>query len=76
MAGLLGKVYLTMAHVLDTQNRKRIFKLGTKTYLEMCLGMKQFNRLNEVTYDDNAQTGLFAVANKSTCPEILFQICI
>ena len=40
----------------------------------MCLGMKQFNRLNEVTYDDNAQTGLFAVANKSTCPEILFQI--
>lgn len=73
MAGLLGKVYLTMAHVLDTQNRKEYLN-SAKTYLEMCLGMKQFNRLNEVTYDDNAQTGLFAVANKSTCPEILFQI--
>lgn len=42
----------------------------------MCLGMKQFNRLNEVTYDDNAQTGLFAVANKSTCPEILSRLYI
>ena len=58
---------------MDTQNRKEYLN-SAKTYLENVLGMKQFNRLNEVTYDDNAQTGLFAVANKSTCPEILFQI--
>lgn len=73
IAGLLGKVYLTMAQTLDAA-RKQEYLNAAKTCLEQCMAMKKFGSLSEITYDDNAATGLYAVANKSRCPEILFQI--
>ena len=73
IAGLLGKVYLTMAHVLDAGQRQENLKQA-ETYLRRCYEMRTFGSLSEITYDDQPQTGLYAVANKSTCPEILFQI--
>lgn len=73
MCGLLGKVYLTMAHVLD-DGKKSEYLSNAEKYLQQCYQMRSFTKLSEITYDDNMKTGLFAVANKSTCPEILFQI--
>ena len=73
MAGLLGKVYLTMAHVLDDGNRTTYLE-NAKTYLDQCYGMKTFDRLSEISFDPEDSNGVFNVNNKSTCPEILFQI--
>lgn len=73
MAGLLGKVYLTMAHVLD-DGKETEYLNSAKTYLEQCYGMKTFGRLNEISFDPDASNGVFNVGNKSACPEILFQI--
>lgn len=67
-AGLLGKVYLTMAHVLDNSQRSKNLK-SAQTYLDMCYQMKEFGNLNEISYSE-----VFDVATKSTCKEILFQI--
>jgi len=73
MAGLLGKVYLTMAHVLN-DGKSSEYLNSAESYLQQCYSMKPFTRLSDITYDDNTKTGLYAVANKSTCPEIIFQI--
>ncbi|MDO4163265.1 MAG: RagB/SusD family nutrient uptake outer membrane protein [Bacteroides sp.] len=73
MSGLLGKVYLTMAHVLEDGNSNTYLN-NALTYLLQCYNMRTFTNLSEITYDDDASTGLYAVANKSTCPEIIFQI--
>lgn len=73
MAALLGKVYLTMAHVLDESQKSTSLSQAEK-YLRQCYEMRSFGSLSEITYDDDPKTGLYAVANKSTCPEILFQI--
>ena len=73
MAGLLGKVYLTMAHDLDDGNRNKYLN-DAKTYLDQCYGMKTFGSLSDISFDPEADNGVFNVANKSECPEILFQI--
>lgn len=73
IAGLLGKVYLTMAHVLDDGNRTEYLN-NAKAYLEHCYGMRSFDRLSEISFDPEAADGVFNVSNKSACPEILFQI--
>lgn len=73
MAGLLGKVYLTMAHVLD-DGKETEYLNSAKTYLEQCYDMKDFGSLSEVSFDPEASNGVFNVNNKSACPEILFQI--
>lgn len=74
MAGLLGKVYLTMAHDLDDGKRNEYLN-NANTYLEQCYNMKEFGSLSEISLDpENTVSGVFNVANKSECPEILFQI--
>ena len=73
MSGLLGKVYLTMAHVLDDGNSTSYLNSAVDYLLE-CYNMRTFDSLSEITYDDDESTGLFSVANKSKCPEIIFQI--
>ena len=40
-AGLLGKVYLTMAHVLEDGKRNEYLN-NAKTYLEQCYEMRSF----------------------------------
>ena len=71
--GLLGKVYLTMAHVLDDGKRTEYLN-NAKTYLEHCDAAKEFGSLSDISFDPEAANGVFNVDNKSTCPEILFQI--
>ncbi len=73
MAGLLGKVYLTMAQTLDSGKKNDNLKAAVD-YLRQCYGMRSFSSLSEITYDDDSKTGLYSVANKSACPEIIFQI--
>ena len=73
MSALLGKVYLTMAHVLDAGSREQNLRNAVK-YLTQCYDMRKFGSLSEISYDDDPGTGLYAVENKSTCPEIIFQI--
>lgn len=72
-AGLLGKVYLTMAHVLEDGKRNEYLN-NAKTYLEQCYEMRSFGELSEISFAPEASNGVFNVNNKTTCPEILFQI--
>lgn len=72
-AGLLGKVYLTMAHVLEDGKRNEYLN-NAKTYLEQCYEMRSFGELREISFDPEALNGVFNVNNKTACPEILFQI--
>lgn len=68
ITALLGKVYLTMAAVLDDGKRDDYLN-NAKTYLTQCYGMRGFNQLEDIPYAD-----VFDVNKKSTCPEIIFQI--
>lgn len=72
-AGLLGKVYLTMAHVLEDGKRSEYLDNARK-YLEQCYDLRNFNSLSQVSFDPEASNGVFNVGYKSDCPEILFQI--
>lgn len=68
ITGLLGKVYLTMAATLNSENKTEYLN-DAKTYLTQCYSMRQFGMLKEIPYED-----VFNVDKKSTCPEIIFQI--
>lgn len=68
ITGYLGKAYLTMAAVLDDNNRQQYLQQA-KNYLEQCYAMRGFGQLSEIPYAD-----VFDVNKKSTCPEIIFQI--
>ncbi len=68
ITALLGKVYLTMAAVLDDGNTSSYLQKA-KGYLTECYNMKQFNALSDIPYTD-----VFDVNKKSFCPEIIFQI--
>lgn len=65
---LLGQVYLTMYTTLST-SEKATFLTEAKRYLEAVYNMRNFGKLNEIQYSD-----VFDVKQKSTCPEIIFQI--
>lgn len=68
ISGLLGQVYLTMATTLADGNKDTNLQQA-KVYLEKCYSMRKFGTLSEIPY-----ASVFEVSQKSTCPEIIFQI--
>lgn len=64
-----------MAHVLEDGKRNEYLN-NAKTYLEQCYEMRSFGELSEISFDPEASNGVFNVNNKTTCPEILFRLCI
>ncbi len=65
---LLGQVYLTMATTQDQANRQTNLS-NAKTFLMNAYNMRTFTTLSSIPY-----TSVFDVAQKSTCPELIFQI--
>lgn len=65
---LLGQVYLTMYTTLSTSENTS-YLTEAKKYLEAAYNMRSFGKLDEIQYSD-----VFDVEQKSTCPEIIFQI--
>ncbi len=66
--GLLGQVYLTMYTTLDSGDKQAYLSNAGK-YLLDAYNMRKFVQLSEIGYDD-----VFDVEQKSTNPEIIFQI--
>ncbi len=65
---LLGQVYLTMATTLNDNNKTSNLN-DAKNFLLAAYNMKTFNSLKDIPYAD-----VFDVNQKSTNPEIIFQI--
>lgn len=66
--GFLGKVYLTMATMLDAANKNTNLALAKK-YLDDCYAMRTFGKLTEIPFAD-----VFDVEKKLINKETLFQI--
>jgi starch-binding outer membrane protein, SusD/RagB family len=66
--GLLGQVYLRMAVTLSTTPNATMLN-DAKTYLLACYNQKTFASLSAITYPS-----VFDVAQKSSNPEIIWQI--
>ena len=65
---LLGQVYLTMATTQDQTNRAANLN-NALTYLNAAYSYKTFTNLSSIPY-----TSVFDVTQKSTCPELIWQI--
>ncbi len=65
---LLGQVYLTMATTGDQTDRTTNLN-NALTYLNAAYGFKTFSSLSSIAY-----TSVFDVNQKSTCPELIWQI--
>jgi len=65
---LLGQVYLTMATTLDAANQTTNLN-SALTYLNAAYALKTFSNLSSIAY-----TSVFDVAQKGTCPELIWQI--
>lgn len=65
---LLGQVYLTMATTLESADKTADLN-DAKTYLLAAYNMRTFDKLSDIPYAD-----VFDVDQKSTNPEIIFQI--